>query len=73
MPRSLDQERQAIAADEGRLEERRRKLAEAERDEAIRSLDRSGIVRLPIERLSRLFDRVGKLGIDEAERRLAGS
>lgn len=71
MPRSLEQERRAIEADEQRLAERRRKLAEGERDEAIKALDRSGLLQLPSERLTALLGRVRALGIEEAERKLA--
>jgi hypothetical protein len=72
MPRSLEHERQAIEADERRLEERRRRLAEAECEEVVRLLDKSGLLKLPTARAAKLLDLMRKLGPDETERRLSG-
>jgi hypothetical protein len=70
MARTLEQERAAIEADAQRLEERRRRLDEKERDQAIQAVDKAGLLKLDSERLGRLLGRMKSLGIEEVEKRL---
>ncbi|WP_066518934.1 MULTISPECIES: hypothetical protein [Sphingomonadaceae] len=71
MARTLEQERQALEEEERRLAERREQLAKRERDEAIRTIEKAGLLRLPASRLEALTKRIKALGIEEVERRLA--
>ena len=71
MARTLEQERAAIEEDARRLEERRQKLAEKERDQAIQAVDKAGLLKLDPKRLDDLAGRIRKLGIAEVEKRLA--
>lgn len=71
MARTLEQERQALDEEERRLVERRERLAEREREEAIRMVERAGLLKLDGKRLDELAQRIRKLGIDEVEKRLA--
>lgn len=70
MARSLDQERAAITEEEQRLEDRRRRLAERERDAAIEAVDRAGLLKADLARVTALMARIGRLGLDETEKRL---
>ena len=71
MAKSLDDERAAIAADEERLAERRKRLAERERDLALQAVEKSGMLKLPHDRLTRLTQQMKKLGMEEVLKRLA--
>jgi len=71
MARNLEQERLAIEEEERRLQERRKKLADREREEALQTLERSGLLKLEIKRLESLATRIKTLGITEVEKRLA--
>lgn len=71
MARTLEQERAAIEEDARRLEERRHKLAEKERDQAILAVDKAGLLKLEPGCLDDLTARIRKLGIAEVEKRLA--
>ena len=51
--------------------ERREQLAKREREEAIRTIEKAGLLRLPAPRLEALTKRIKALGIEEVERRLA--
>ncbi|NEN62571.1 hypothetical protein G3V82_23840, partial [Escherichia coli] len=57
MARTLEQERQALEEEERRLAERREQLAKRERDEAIRTIEKAGLLRLPASRLEALTKR----------------
>ena len=46
MAKTLEQERQALEEDQRRLEERRRKLEEKEREQAIATIEKSGLLKL---------------------------
>lgn len=70
MAKTLEQERAAFEADAQRLEERRRKLEERERDQAISAVEKTGLLKLEIKRLTAITERVKSLGIDEVEKRL---
>lgn len=70
MARTLEQERAALMEDERKLEERRQRLAEKEREAAILAVDKSGLLKVESRRLSSLMTRIRSLGIDEVEKRL---
>ena len=70
MAKTLEQERAAFEADAQRLEERRRKLEEREREQAITAVEKAGLLKLEIKRLTAIVERVKSLGIDEVEKRL---
>ncbi|KKI19789.1 MULTISPECIES: hypothetical protein [Sphingomonadaceae] len=70
MAKTLEQERAAFEADAQRLEERRRKLEEREREQAISAVEKTGLLKLEIKRLTAIVERVKSLGIDEVEKRL---
>lgn len=70
MARTLEQERAAIAEDERKLEERRQRLEEKERDAAVQAVEKAGLLKLDAKRLSALLTRIRSLGIDEVEKRL---
>ena len=71
MARSLEQERAAIEDEERRLEDRRKRLAEKERGRAMGAIEKSGLLKLDPPRLDALMILIGKLGIEEVERRLS--
>ena len=70
MAKTLEQERAAFEADAQRLEERRRKLEEREREQAISAVEKTGLLKLEIKRLTAIVERVKSLGIDEVEKPL---
>lgn len=70
MARTLEQERAAIAEDERKLEERRQRLEEKEREAAVQAVEKAGLLKLDGKRLSALLTRIRSLGIDEVEKRL---
>lgn len=70
MAKTLEQERAAFEADAQRLEEPRRKLEEREREQAISAVEKTGLLKLEIKRLTAIVERVKSLGIDEVEKRL---
>ncbi|WP_371424527.1 hypothetical protein [Tardiphaga sp.] len=70
MAKTLEQERLAFEGDARRLEERRRKLEEKEREQAISTVEKSGLLKLEAKRLSSLTERIRSLGIEEVEKRL---
>lgn len=71
MARTLEQERTALAQEEQRLVERRKLLEAREREEAIKALDKAGLLRLEISRIEALGKRIKALGLAEVEKRLA--
>lgn len=70
MPVSFEQERAAIAAEEQRLAERKKKLAEREDTERQKAIGKSVLAKLDRDRLDSLLGRMKALGIDEVEKRL---
>jgi hypothetical protein len=72
MAKTLEQERLALIEDERRLDERRKRLEEKEREQAIATIERSGLLKLEAKRLASLTDRIKALGIEAVEKRLAG-
>lgn len=71
MARTVEQERQALEQEERELAERRQKLMDREREEAIRTVDKAGLLKLDGKRLEALTKRMKALGFDEVEKRLA--
>lgn len=71
MPVSVEQEKAAIAAEEQRLADRRKKLVERETSERLKAIGRSPLAKLDNERLDTLLKRMKELGMDEVESRLA--
>ena len=61
MAKTLEQERLAFEEDARRLEERRRRLEEKEREQAILTVERSGLLKLEAKRLAALTDRIKTL------------
>ncbi|WP_062769718.1 hypothetical protein [Sphingopyxis terrae] len=70
MAKTLEQERLALEEDERKLESRRKLLEEKERQQAIATIERSGLLKLEANRLSALMDRFKTLGIEAVEKRL---
>ena len=64
MAKTLEQERQALEEDQRRLEERRRKLEEKEREQAIATIEKSGLLKLEPKRLADLTARIKTLGFE---------
>jgi hypothetical protein len=52
------------------LEDRRKRLEEREREQAISAVEKAGLLKLDIKRLATLAERIKSLGIDEVEKRL---
>ncbi len=71
MPLSLEQERAQIQADEKRLSDRKRKLADKEKAELLKLVDQSGLSKLEPARLAALMERIKTLGVEGVEKRLA--
>lgn len=71
MPLSLEQERAQIQADEKRLSDRKRKLADKEKTELLKLVDQSGLSKLEPARLAALMERIKTLGVEDVEKRLA--
>ena len=67
---NLEKERAAIAAEESRLAQRKKKLAEREFAERSKVIGKSVLVKLEQERLAALLARMKFLGIAEVEKRL---
>ena len=71
MARTIEQEMQALEEEERRLAEKREQLAKRARDEAIKSVEKTGLLKLDGRRLEALTGRIKTLGIEEVEKRLA--
>ncbi len=71
MAKTLEQERSALEEDARKLEERRRKLEEKEREQAIATVEKSGLLKVEAKRLAALTERIKTLGIEAVEKRLA--
>ena len=70
MAKTLEQERLALEEDERKLESRRKLLEEKERQQAIATIERSGLLKLETKRLAALMDRIKTLGIEAVEKQL---
>ena len=73
MAKSLDAEMAAIEADERRIAERRQADAARLREAAIGTVERAGLLKLPLDRLEGLMKAVKTLGVDEVEKRLTAT
>lgn len=73
MAKSLDAEMAAIEAEERRLAERRQAHQARLREAAIGTVEKAGLLKLPLDRLERIMLAVKKLGVDEVEKRLQTS
>ncbi|RSU72085.1 hypothetical protein BRX37_19925 [Sphingomonas sp. S-NIH.Pt3_0716] len=71
MAKTLEQERQALEEDARKLETRRKQLEEKEREQAIATVEKHGLLKLDHKRLTKLAERIKTLGIEEVEKRLA--
>lgn len=70
MAKSLSAEMTAIEAEERRLAERRKAHEAKVREAAISSIEKAGLLKLPLDRLEGLMKVVKTLGVEETERRL---
>ena len=70
MAKSLDAEMAAIAADERRLAERRQAHSAKVREAAVGTVEKAGLLKLPLDRLEQLMKTVKTRGVDEVEKRL---
>ena len=70
MALSIEQERQQLEADEQRLVDRRKKLAERERAERLRLIDQSGLMKADGAIFEALMQAFKTHGIEEAAKRL---
>lgn len=71
MAKGIEGERKRIEAEEAKLKERRNRLAEMERSEITKRLEKSLVTRLPLDQLDQLLARIKKLGIGEVLKRLS--
>ena len=71
MAKGLEGERQAIAAEEAKLNERRQRLAEMEKAEVVSRLSKSRLSKLSTDQIDSLSAAIKTLGIDEVLKRLA--
>ena len=71
MAKGLEGERQAIAAEEAKLNERRQRLAEMEKAEVASRLSKSRLSKLSTDQIDSLSAAIKTLGIDEVLKRLA--
>lgn len=70
MAKSLDAELAAIEAEERKLAERRKAHHARARETAIGMVEKSGLLKLPVDRLEPLMKAVKTLGMAEVEKRL---
>ena len=70
MAKSLDAELAAIEAEERRLADRRKAHQAKLREAAIGTVERTGLLKLPLDRLEQLMTAVKTLGVEEVEKRL---
>ncbi len=70
MAKSLSEEMTSILAEERRLAERRKAHLVKVREASIASIEKAGLLKLPLDRLEGLMKAVKTLGVEETERRL---
>ncbi|WP_176599283.1 MULTISPECIES: hypothetical protein [Sphingobium] len=70
MARTLEQERAAIEEEQQKLAGRMKALEDKEREVAIATVERSGLLKVEGKTLTGLMDRIRTLGIDEVQKRL---
>lgn len=71
MAKGLEGERQAIAAEEAKLNERRQRLAEMEKAEVAAALSKSRLSKLSTDQIDSLSAAIKTHGIGEVLKRLA--
>ncbi len=71
MARTIEQEREQLAAEERKLGERRRQLAERERLELLKEVEKSGLLKGDGEQIRSILAAIKSLGVAEAVKRLA--
>jgi hypothetical protein len=70
MAKSLEAEMAAIEAEERKLADRRKAHRAKLRETAIGTVEKGGLLKLPLDRLERFMEAVKTLGMDEVEKRL---
>lgn len=70
MARTIEQERAQLEADEKKLGERRRQLAERARAELMKEVEKSGLVKGDPEQVRAILDAVKAMGVAEVAKRL---
>ena len=70
MARSIEQERAQLEADEQRLNERRKQLADRERSGWLKEVEKSGLMKADPAQFNAIIGAIKKLGIDETVKRL---
>jgi hypothetical protein len=70
MALSIQQEREQLEAEEQRLADRRKKLNERERNERLKAVEQSGLLKADGPRFESIMGAIRKLGIEEADKRL---
>ena len=73
MARSFEEEAKAIAAEEKKLADRRKALAERQQLHMAKLVEKSSLGKVAADRFEAFLSTLDKVGIDEAERRLAGT
>ena len=71
MARTIEQEREQLAAEGRKLEERRRQLAERERSELLKEVKKSGLLKGDAEQIRAILGAVKSMGVAEVAKRLA--
>lgn len=71
MARTIEEEMELLREDERRLASKKAQLVKRARDEAIKSVEKTGLLKLESRRLEALAGRIKSLGIEEVEKRLA--
>ena len=70
MARSIEQERKQLEAEEQRLSERRKQLAERERSDRLKEVEKSGLMKVDSAQFTGILEAIRKLGATETLKRL---
>ncbi|PZU05734.1 MAG: hypothetical protein DI606_19145 [Sphingobium sp.] len=70
MARSIEQERKQLEAEEQRLSERRKQLAERERSDRLKEVERSGFMKADSAQFTGILEAIRILGTTETLKRL---
>lgn len=71
MARTIEEEMESLREEERHLASKKAQLVKRARDEAIKSVEKTGLLKLESKRLEALAGRIKSLGIEEVEKRLA--
>lgn len=71
MARTIEEEMESLREEERRLASKKAQPVKRARDEAIKSVEKTGLLKLESRRLEALAGRIKSLGIEEVEKRLA--